>query len=153
LQDEPVYHNSQEGFRLLVPEGWVVRGKADIPPGRLEKERLLVLYRQTGAQGTSLHISMADLPGSTPLDEYLSRPSFGVKKWERTLAPQQLSLGPKTATRYLFGTQAAGKPFHREVMVFRRKERVYFFTILFSPADTRGRDQARTAIESIIWKD
>jgi hypothetical protein len=131
----------------------VVRGKAEIPPGRLEKERLLVLYRQTGGQGTALHISMADLPESSPLAEYLARPSFGVEKWERTLAPEQLSLGHKTATRYLFGTKAAGKPLHREVIVFRRQERVYFFTILFSPADTRGRDQARKAIESIIWKD
>src|SRR5207249_7528635 len=48
LIDEPVYRNAHEGFRFLVPEGWTVHSKGEPPPGRADKERLLVNYQRYG---------------------------------------------------------------------------------------------------------
>src|SRR5262245_1447579 len=72
LRDEPVYQNDQEGFRFLVPEGWSQNARTEVPPGPVEKERLLVQYkRRPPAKPATLEVSMADLPSSTNLATYL----------------------------------------------------------------------------------
>jgi hypothetical protein len=149
LQEEPIYQNTREGFRFLAPEGWTVQARADVPAGRLEKERLLVLYSQ---QGATLQVSMADLPESSDLAEYLAVPAFGVAKWEASAPPASLQLGGQPAVRYQFKGRAGKDPLDREVIACRHGERVYFFTILTPAGDSTARDVARRAIESTTWK-
>src|SRR2546423_15656230 len=51
LMDDPVYQNDREGFRFLVPDGWKQHARAEVPPGKSEKERLLVQYRRPAEGG------------------------------------------------------------------------------------------------------
>src|SRR5438128_11020385 len=82
LRNEPVYQNDTEGFRFLTPEGWRQHARVNVPPGKLEKERLLVQYvRLSSEKGASIDVSMADLPTTVDLTEYLAGPSGGVKSW------------------------------------------------------------------------
>src|SRR5262245_64118678 len=63
LLDEPVYQNEREGFRFLVPEGWKQYARSEAPPGKGERERLLVLYRRlTPGPEATLEVTRADLP-------------------------------------------------------------------------------------------
>src|SRR5689334_537493 len=72
LLDEPVYQ-TDEGFRFLVPEGWIMSARANVPPGPVEKERLLVQYRRaSGESQATLEVSMMDLPEDADLAAYLS---------------------------------------------------------------------------------
>src|SRR5438552_12602318 len=83
LRNEPVYQNDTEGFRFLTPEGWRQQAKVNLPPGKLDKERLLVQYVRllSAEKGASLDVSMADLPATTDLTQYLAGPSGAVKSW------------------------------------------------------------------------
>ena len=40
----------------------------------------------------------------------------------------------------------------KEVVVFPRGERIYFFTGLYYASDAAAREQLRTAVASTIWK-
>ena len=83
LRDEPVYENAQEGFRFLAPEKWTQHARATLPPGKVDKERLLVGYRQHEAgKSALLEVSRADLPESTTLTDYLSGPAFSARQWK-----------------------------------------------------------------------
>jgi predicted Zn-dependent protease len=152
LLDEPVYQNDREGFRFLVPEGWIMAARADVPPGPAQKERLLVQYRRANADKQAmLEVSQADLPEPTDLQAYLSGPSFGASRWKSSAAPEPIEVHGVNGTRFRLTAQVRGEQLAREVTAFRRGERVYFFTLLYAPADTSAPEQARRAVGRIVW--
>src|SRR6185437_1187605 len=151
LIDEPVYQ-SAEGFRFLVPEGWIMAARANVPSGPVEKERLLVQYRRANSdKQATLEVSLADLPEETDLAKYLSGPSFSADHWTQSGSPKTLEAGEVRGTRFRFRARVRGAEMAREVTAFRRGGRVYFFTVLFSPNDATAPEQVRRAIGSIVW--
>ena len=91
LSDEPVYQNSAEGFRFLVPPGWSQRAKANLPEGKLGKERLLVQYRRlTEAFVASLEVTACDRETAADLPALLAGPSFGIPQWPPQGPPEDL---------------------------------------------------------------
>jgi hypothetical protein len=151
LLDEPVYQ-SKEGFRFLVPEGWIMAARANVPPGPVEKERLLVQYRRANSDTqATLEVSLADLPEENDLAAYLSGPSFSARHWKQSGSRETLEAGGVSGTRFRFLTRIGGAEMAREVTAFRRGGRVYFFTVLFSPNDATAPEQVRRAIGSIVW--
>jgi hypothetical protein len=152
LLDEPVYQNDQEGFRFLVPDGWIVAARANVPPGPVTKERLLVEYRRAAAGPRAmLEVSLVDLPASTNLAEYLAGPSFGVSRWKPLGEPQTLEAGGKSAQRFRFAGQAGKTELAREVTVFQRGGRVYLFAVLSTSGDETAAEQVRRALGGLIW--
>ena len=151
LIDEPVYQ-SDEGFRFLVPEGWLMGARANVPPGPLDKERLLVQYRRTsGGDLATLEVSVMDLPEDTDMAAYLTNPSFSARQWKQTGRAESLEAGGAQGTRYRFNAPVKGGQLTKEVTVFRRVGRVYFFTVLFSPKDAAAAEQVRRALGSLVW--
>jgi hypothetical protein len=151
LLDEPVYQ-SDEGFRFLVPEGWIMAARGNVPPGRLDKERLLVQYRRTaGDSQATLEVSAADLPEDSDLGDYLSGPSFSATHWDQTGSPEKLEAGGRPGVRYRFTAAIRGAKLAKEVTAFRRGDRVYFFTLLFAPTDGTAPEQIRRAIGRLVW--
>ena len=146
LDNESVYQNSQEGFRFVVPQGWAQSVKANLPPGPLKDEKLLVRYigHSDTAQGT-LEVAGVDLPESTNLAEYLAGPSHSTKSWKSAGGPEPAA--NSSATRFLF----RGDGMMKEVVAFRRGERVYLFYSLYAAKDAKTREALRQAIDSIIW--
>ena len=152
LQDELVFHQEQEGFRFLPPEGWLQHARGVVPPGKAATERLLVEYLcPTSTYPASLEVSRIDLPESTPLDEFVQGQSFGADKWRKVTAPEAIVVNGAPAVRLTF---AAGKGVEmtREVTVFRRGERVYFFNGIFATSDAQARDEVRRAAASVMWR-
>lgn len=151
LIDEPVYQ-SPEGFRFLVPEDWIMVARANLPPGPVEKERLLVQYRRSTDEGSAtLEISRMDLPEDSDLAEYLSAPSFSVRRWRSLERAESIEVDGVKGTRFRFSGQVEGRELAREVTAFRRDGRVYFFTVLYSPKDTAAPEQVRRSISRITW--
>lgn len=151
LIDEPVYQ-SPEGFRFLVPEDWIMVARANVPPGPVEKERLLVQYRRSSDEGSAtLEISRMDLPEDADLAEYLSAPSFSVRRWKSLGRAESIEVDGVNGTRFRFSGQVEGRELAREVTAFRRDGRVYFFTVLYSPKDTAAPEQVRRSISRITW--
>lgn len=151
LLDEPVFQNA-EGFRFLVPEGWIMAARGNLPPGALDKERLLVQYRRAESDSqATLEVSAADLPEDANLADYLSGPSFSATHWDRSGSPEKLEAGGQPGTRYRFTALINRAKLAKEVTVFRRGERVYFFTLLFAPADATAPEQIHRALGRLVW--
>ena len=152
LLDEPVYQNDREGFRFLVPDGWIMAAREETPPGRVDKERLLVQYRRSSAEREAiLEVSLVDLPESTDLAVYLCGPSFSASRWKPSGPTQSLEINRAAGTRWRFTARVHGSELVKEVTAFRREGRVYFFTVLFAPTDTTAPEQVRRAIGRIVW--
>jgi hypothetical protein len=153
LQNEPVYQNSREGFRLLVPEGWTMHARGELPSGKLDRERMLVSYELLQSDmPAAFQITAADLTIDTNLEKYLSGRAFGISDWQLKFPPEDLEIDGQPARRYTFGRPRLIGPEIREVVAFRRGERVYFFTAMFPGSDAKAREQIRRAIESLVWK-
>ena len=134
LRDEPVYENAQEGLRFLAPEQWTQHARATLPPGKVDKERLLVGYRRHEAgESAQLELARADLPESTKLTDYLSGPAFSARQWKAKGPPEELEINGVPAVRSIFLTGAGKDEEVREVVTFRRGERCYFFSGLAKP--------------------
>ncbi len=153
LLDEPVYANPREGFRFRVPDGWKQFAKADVPAGKLDKERLLVGYRHaTPNTSAQFEVAMADLPESTDLAAYLSdRTRFG-DQWRAAAAPERFEVEGVPAVRYAFTGGQGKDKMTREGVVFRRGERVYLFTAVYRTGDEPTRNAVREAVGSVMWK-
>ena len=153
LRDEPVYENSREGLRFLAPEGWTQHARASLPPGKVETERLLVGYRRREeGKPAQLEVSRTDLPESTKLTEYLSGPAFGERRWKARGRPEEFEINGASAVRSIFLAGAGKDEQVREVVSFRRGERCYFFSGLYSAGDTKAREEIRRSVGSVIWK-
>jgi hypothetical protein len=152
LIDEPVYQNKEEGFRFLVPEGWSMAGRSDLPSGNAEKERLLVQYRRTHSGPPALlEVSRMDLPEETDLAGYLGGPSFSAKHWKSEGPPETVECGGAKGKRFRLTASANGSAWVKEVTTFWRGGRVYLFTALFSPKDDTAPEQVRRAIRHLVW--
>jgi hypothetical protein len=154
LRNDPVYQNDREGFRFLVPEGWKQYAKADLPSGKVEREHLLVQYRHLlpGKVGGEFEVSLADLPATTDLSAYLVDPSYGGRNWKQNGPVEKLEVNGVAAQRFVFAGRVDRDQMTKEVVVFRRGERTYFFTGLYATADKQARGQVRAAVESTKWK-
>ncbi len=151
LTDEPVFQ-SDEGFRFLVPEGWIMSARSRVPSGPVEKEAVLVQYhRREADREAMLEVSMMDLPEETNLAKYLSNPTYSRSDWKLSGSPQGTEAGRRTGTRYRFVSHGKGGELVREVTAFRQDQRVYFFTVLYPPKDTSAAEQANRAIHSLVW--
>jgi hypothetical protein len=139
--------------RFSVPEGWKIKARAEFPPGKLEKQRVLAEYQKAepGKPLAMLEISAADLPESTNLAEFLSTGSFGVKKWIPVGTPESIEAGGKPGTRLTFKGVREKESLDREVTAFRKGDRVYFFNIMSRAGDASPRDSVRRSLSSIVW--
>ncbi len=153
LENGPVFKNSREGFRFLVPEGWIQYARGEVPPGPLNQERLLVEYElHTGDRPAKLSVTCIDIPNETAdLGEYvLEHPKD--QGWRYQTTPRIVPINGVSAKLVKLGGYLSGKePWTREVHVFRRGERVYLFSGTFLLSDARAEREIHRAIESIIW--
>jgi hypothetical protein len=156
LRNEAVYQNIQEGFRFLVPEGWAMHTRANLPPGPLEKEHILVAYQRRSAgagRPAAFEVSCADLPESADLAAHVAASGPGKDGWRAARPPEPVAAGNVQGVRVTLAGRAGNEGTQREVVAVRRGGRVYFFTLLAAPADTAARDQARQAVGSLLWKE
>lgn len=151
LRDGPVYQNNREGFFFLVPDGWTQTARSELPPGKLDRERLLVSYVSSG-KAVEFEVSLADLPPTVDLASYLEGPGFGVTQWKPLKAPEAVEIGGRPATRYVFAGQSAREKMTKEVVVFRKDDRAYFFTGVYLASGDKARGQIGRAVASISWK-
>jgi hypothetical protein len=153
LRDDPVYQDDREGFRFLAPEGWTQSTRAEVPRGKRETETPLVAYRRkTGSALASFRVSLIDLSSSADLAAYVAGPSYGVSKWSPMNQPEDITVGGAAGVRYTLRGRSGNEEVIKEVVCFRRGERVYFFTAMYTPSDIEVRDELRRTVESIIWK-
>ncbi len=151
LEDGAVYANDREGLRFLVPDGWSQQAKADVPPGPVVKERVLVLYRTFKSKPpASFTLSLADLPEETNLSEYLAGPSVGVD-WHLTGPPEPIEVGGAAARRFVLSGRSGNQPLTREVVAVPRGARTYFFSGNFGTADKARQEHVRGAVASVRW--
>jgi hypothetical protein len=151
--DTPVFHDKQEGFRFLVPEGWTQNARANLPKGELEGESFLVRYRmKTPEMGSSLQIICFQDSGQSDLEQHHAGPSFRVQSWEVASPAESIDVNGQPAERFIYQAVIDGRKMTKEVVCFRQGNRVYSFVGLFFAKDDKAREQIRRAVGSVIWE-
>lgn len=153
LSDAPVYQNSAEGFRFLVPEGWTQTASSALPTGDVQGEVFLVRYRvKSQEDGATLQIiCMRDGPYMN-LEQFHSGSSFRVNLWTVVEPRTQLVVNDVTADRMLYKASVDGKEMYKHVTCFRRNDRVYSIVGLYFAGDEDAQLQIERAVESVIWE-
>lgn len=152
LRDSPVYKNRTEGFRFLVPDGWIQTASSVLPKGKLEGEPALVRYRMnTPEQGAMLIVIATEYDPNEDLFEYHQGPSFRVEKWNVLLPPEKIEVNGKPAERMVFKAPVSGREMTKEVVLFQNNSRIYHFVGMFWSTDEKAQQQIRRAIESTLW--
>jgi hypothetical protein len=153
LRDAPVYSSSEEGFRFLVPEGWTQLASTVLPAGPLEGENFLVRYRvKSPEQGASLQVECTQDSESLDLEKHHAGPSYGVDRWKFVEPAEEIDINGATAQRLIYTATSNGQPTTKEVVCFRRNDRVYAFAAVFQTRDEKAREQVRRAVGSVIWE-
>jgi hypothetical protein len=152
LRDSKVYQSRPEGFRFLVPDGWVQTASAALPPGELEGQSFLVKYRINSPEpGARLQIECMADQANLDLGQHHASPSYGVKRWQPSAPPEDLQIHGADAQRLVYSADVEQRKMTKEVVCFRRRGRVYSFVGLCWSSDDKGRQQIRRAVESTIW--
>ena len=153
LIDSPVYQNNREGFRFLVPDGWIQTASSVLPP-KLEGEVILVQYTmRTPIRGAMVEVLCFDEAQPSDLAEYHAGPSHGQKNWGLLEPSRTIKVHGTPAERLVYAAQVGTEKMVKEVVAFRRKQRVYSFVGLYWVADNKAPQQLRRAVESTVWKD
>lgn len=153
LRDAPVYQNNREGFRFLVPDNWTQQASSNLPTDKLEGEVLLARYNmRTSGPGALLEVLCFHESQSENLEQYHAGPSHGAPRWERVEDREALEVNGKPAERFVYRAEISGQPMLKEVVVFRRGERIYNFIGMFWASDDKAREQVRRAVGSTIWR-
>src|SRR4051812_863538 len=85
LANDAVYQNDKIGLRFLVPEGWLVASRADLPPGPLTKPLVLAGYQNPrGERPADLEVLAADLPADADPGTFAAGHRVGPDKWAPT---------------------------------------------------------------------
>jgi len=149
LEDGPVFVDAREGLRFLVPQKWVQTARGVMPPGRLEQERMIVDYKITGtAKPASFRVTCIDLADGANIPKYVVKEA--PSGWHMKGPPKAIEVHGMLATR----TALTGPDqYAREVVAFRRGERVYLFTGIWAASDHSAREQIEHAIESVILEN
>jgi hypothetical protein len=150
LEDGPVYRNTREGFRFFVPDGWKQRARGEVPAGKIETERMLAEYRCLTCDGT-LMVSVVDIPVSMSLAEYVAKNTKTAEDWHQQGPPEEFAINGMPAVRLSYVEGEGRRQMIREVVAFRRDERVYFFKSYFASHDAQSRKALRDAVDTIVW--
>lgn len=154
LSDAPVYQNKQEGFRFLVPDGWTQTASSVLPEGDLEGETFLVRYRVKSPEaGSTLQVlCFQDKNGADDLEEHHAGPSFRVEKWSLKQPAEEATINETKAQRIVYTAKMDKRELTKQVVCFRKADRVYSFVGLYSSTDEKARQQIERAVNSVIWK-
>lgn len=152
LQDGPVFKEPREGFRFLVPEGWKQLARGQVPPGKIPGERMLAEYKcLTCSRPGALMVSVADVPLSTSLSDYLTKNTRTGEDWKLSGPAEEFTINGVPAARITYLLRAGKQEAIREIVAFRRGERAYFFKGYYAGSDAASRQAIRTAVDTIVW--
>lgn len=153
LRDSPVFHSREEGFRFLVPEGWTKSAHGVLPSGKLKGEVLFAQFRvPTSEQEAMLDLLCYSEGTHASPAEYHAGPSHGARQWTETAPPERLEINATPTERLIYSATIGKQPMIKEVIAFRRNQRVYSFIGLFSESDHAAREELRRAMNSIVWE-
>lgn len=154
LSDSRVYRNSTEGFRFLVPEGWIQTASSTLPPGKLRLEVFLVRYNMsTPEMGANFQVICMDDDPSLDLETHHAGPSFRVAKWNVSQGRQTVTVGGKAGEQMQYTADVNNRGLTKMVTSFRQNGRVYSFIGVFWSNDEKAKQEVEHATNDIIWTD
>lgn len=153
LRDSSVYQNRDAGLRFLVPQGWTQVASGVLPPGALPAEFMLVKYQmKTTARGAVLEVlCLDDSQSTTDSHRHHAQPSHGVASWTSKVEAQELTVGGVPGRRFQYEGRIHKNTMHKEVVVFRRENRLFSFVGLYWDDDHNAREEIRRAVDSLVW--
>lgn len=153
MTNSRVYENAGEGFRFLVPEGWMQMASANLPPGPLDREQPVSRYTlsSTVAAATFMVLCVSENVAAD-LEAHHSGPFLGVKRWTLVKPLTEVIINGAPAERIEYEGMQGDSKVAKVVTCFRRNGRVYSFVGVFSVADEMTRQEIERTTNDIIWE-
>jgi hypothetical protein len=147
-----VYENPQLGFSFVPPAGWSERARFESLPLGTGQERPLVQYKRLQAGNPAwLRLSLADLPKSIPLENYLIGRS-PRSDWRREPEIESIEAAGQLALKVTFTGRWGRRDLVCETVAVAHDTHVYFFTGFFPATDSTGREAFHQAVRAAVWK-
>lgn len=151
LTDSHVYQNAAEGFRFLIPDGWVQTASSALPPGNLAGPVFLVRYTLAAAEpGTMFTVVCMDESQAADLETYHRGPSFHIDRWTIVEPRKQIAVNDVAAERMVYRAGEKQQTM-KLVTCFRQHGRVYSFVGLYRAGDEMAREQIERTTGEILW--
>lgn len=152
LTNSRVYQNAEEGFRFLVPEGWIQTTSASLPPGPVAREQFLTRYSvASGDSGATFLVLCVDEKAVEDVETYHAGPTLGVQQWRVVERPKPITIDGAEAERTVYEGASEGGKWTKVVTCFHRSGRLYSFVGVFSSTDESARQQIERATGDVIW--
>jgi hypothetical protein len=152
LTNETVYRQDDIGIRFVAPDGWLLRAKSAIPPGKLTTPIRVVEYaRTTETHRADFDLYAVDLEGQEVL-EYLVKEKIGSENWQAQGSPKETTLGGLPAKVFQLTGSGQRANMRREITSVSRADHTYLFLITYSEKDSKALQEAHKALETVSWK-
>jgi hypothetical protein len=153
LTNETIFRQDDLGLRFAAPDGWLIRAKSAIPPGKLETPIRVVEYARTTETSRAEFDVYVTEPHEGDLIEYLAKHPIGPEKWIERGATKSTTVGDAPAKSYhLIGTGQRAN-MHREIYAVTRQSKTILFLITHAEKDTKALREAMKALETVTWKE
>ncbi|MGL6075232.1 MAG: hypothetical protein ACRC8S_13825 [Fimbriiglobus sp.] len=152
LTNETIYRQDDIGIRFAAPDGWLLRAKSALPPGKLTTPIRVVEYaRTTETTRADFDLYAVDLDGQGVL-EYLTKEKIGSENWQAQGTPKETTLGGLPAKVYQLVGSGQRANMRREITSVTREDHTYLFLITHSEKDSKALQEAHKALETVAWK-
>jgi hypothetical protein len=111
---------------------------------------MLAEYRCLDCFGT-LMVTVADVPVSTSLSEYITKNTLTGETWRLVAPAEDFTINDVPAARITYVKGEGSEATIRDIIAFRRQERVYFFKSFYASDDARSRKALQAAVDTIVW--
>ncbi len=88
---------------------------------------------------------------SVSLADHIKGETYRSEEWQPTGAAESFQINSVPAARIRYRMQSGKDPLVRDIVAFRRGERVYFFTGLYLASDSKTRKAIQAAVDSVVW--
>jgi hypothetical protein len=149
LDEGTSFRSARERLSFTLPEGWSQQARAAPPSGRIDRERLLVLYRRSAPRAT-FAVTLIDLAGDD-LESYVKKQLADGLPWRLSAPAESCHVGSRRGRRFVLSAKGPDGPLLREVVAVRRDGRVYFFATTRDRNDGDTRDRVRKTLAGVSW--
>jgi hypothetical protein len=153
LSNSPVYQNDNEGFRFLIADEWKMSSRGEVPPGKVDVQRVLVQYqRQFPSKPATIEVSRIDSKSLPELEAMLREISHGIPSWQPNDNSKPLEVSGVGGTQLLFRGQTGKATMTKQVVIVPRGEKNYLFTAIYREGDESARNHFQNLLASVVWQ-
>src|SRR5436190_16031770 len=104
LDEGSAFQSARERLSFTLPDGWSQQARAEPPAGRIDRERLLVLYRRSAPRAT-FAVTLIDLAEDADLEAYVKKQLADGLPWRLRPPAESCHVGSRRGRRCVLAAE------------------------------------------------